>query len=507
MTSTLACSRTRCVVLLAGALAASAVVSMTVVARAQQRSDVAAFPDVCVGCHGPGGAGGDRAPALVDSERLRTATDEEIKTIIKNGTPGGMPPFSLPDVQVDQLVSLIRSHNLSAAETAGSAALIQPGEAVFFGAGNCASCHMVRGRGGSNGPDLSSIGSRSTAADINRWLDDPSAQTGLRTTASCPSWAYCPDFQWRVVDVALRDGRTLRGFSRNWSERDLQLQTLDGRLQLLTSRDYVSVTPEEQSLMPPLRATTEERRALVAYLSSLDGVRAGPLTTAAETVTRAEIDQVKRPRAEEWPSYNGGPSGNRYSSLAQINRGNVSRLESKWAFSPGGTGLQNTPVVIDGVMYVTGAAQVCALDARNGRTIWCTSRSSGQSVPAGAPATAPARGVNGRGAAAQAARATGPNRGVAVLGPRVYFVTDDAYLVALNRLTGGVMWIVPLTDPAFRGRYANSAAPMVVGDLVVSGVAGGDSPLRGFLAAFHAETGQLAWRLWTIPLPGEPLAE
>jgi alcohol dehydrogenase (cytochrome c) len=69
------------------------------------------------------------------------------------------------------------------------------------------------------------------------------------------------------------------------------------------------------------------------------------------------------------------------------------------------------------------------------------------------------------------------------------------------------MWIVPLTDPAFRGRYSNSAAPLVVGDLVVSGVAGGDSPLRGFLAAFHAETGQLAWRLWTIPRPGEPLAE
>jgi alcohol dehydrogenase (cytochrome c) len=89
----------------------------------------------------------------------------------------------------------------------------------------------------------------------------------------------------------------------------------------------------------------------------------------------------------------------------------------------------------------------------------------------------------------------------------LYFVSDDAYLVCLNRVTGGVMWTVPLTDPEYKGRYHNTAAPMVVGDLIVSGVAGGDSPLRGFLVAFKATTGELAWRLWTIPKPGEKGSE
>jgi alcohol dehydrogenase (cytochrome c) len=105
------------------------------------------------------------------------------------------------------------------------------------------------------------------------------------------------------------------------------------------------------------------------------------------------------------------------------------------------------------------------------------------------------------------ASGNGPNRGVAVLRDLVYFVSDDAYLVALNKVTGGVVWTVPLTDPEYKGRYYNTAAPLIVGDLVVAGVAGGDNPLRGFLVAFKATTGELAWRLWTIPRPGEPLAE
>ena len=472
----------------------------------QQRPTATTFPDDCVACHGAGGAGGDHGPALINSERLRVMTDNEIRSIIKDGTPGGMPGSSFADDEMDRLVALIRSKNLSAAGVAASASPVQAGEQFFFGNGECATCHMVRGRGGSNGPDLSSVAVRSTVEEIERWLDDPTAQMGIRNTASCPRWAYCPDFQWRIVEVRLRDGRTLRGFSRNSSERDLQLQTLDGRFHLLTSQDYASVAAEERSLMPPLRASPAERRSLLAYLTSLDGVRVGPVADRSTQVSAAEIDRIMRPQPGEWPSYDGSPSGNRYSSLTQINRRTVSRLQAKWIFSPGGTGLQNTPVVIDGIMYVTGAAQVCALDARNGRNIWCTSRSSGQSTAVAAAAVSNARTpANAR--AAIAGRATGPNRGVAVLGPRLYFVTDDAYLVALNRLTGAVMWIVPLPDPEYRGSYFNSAAPMIVGDLVVSGIAGGDTPLRGFLAAFHPETGQLAWRLWTIPKPDEPLAE
>ena len=101
----------------------------------------------------------------------------------------------------------------------------------------------------------------------------------------------------------------------------------------------------------------------------------------------------------------------------------------------------------------------------------------------------------------------GPNRGVALLGDRVFYVSDDAFMVCLNRLTGAVMWSQPLPEAGATGKYSNSSAPLVAGDLVISGVAGGDTPMRGFIAAYHATTGELAWRFYTIPKPGEHPAE
>ena len=101
--------------------------------------------------------------------------------------------------------------------------------------------------------------------------------------------------------------------------------------------------------------------------------------------------------------------------------------------------------------------------------------------------------------------AKGANRGAAILGDRVFFATDNAHLICLNRLTGGLMWDVSL--PETPGRYGSTAAPLVVGDLVISGVAGGDEGIRGFVAAYKATTGQLAWRFWTVPKRGEAGSE
>ena len=147
-------------------------------------------------------------------------------------------------------------------------------------------------------------------------------------------------------------------------------------------------------------------------------------------------------------------------------------------------------MVIDGVMYVTGGTRVCALNARTGAPIWCTPRNNGI---ASAPKSAPAP--------------VGPNRGVAVLGNRVFYISDDAYLVCLNRLTGAVMWSVWLPEKGAQGKFYSSMAPMVVDDLIVAGIAGGDSPMRGFVAAYRPDSGKLAWRFYTIPKPGEKLAE
>ena len=188
----------------------------------------------------------------------------------------------------------------------------------------------------------------------------------------------------------------------------------------------------------------------------------------------------------DWPTYHGDPRGNRYSPLEEINRATVGRLAPAWVFPlPDASALQVTPVVVDGVMYVTNANECFALDAGSGRRIWRYRR----------PRTT--------GLAGDAA--SGINRGVAVDGDRVFMVTDHAHLIALNRFTGDLLWETPMAD--WRENYGATSAPLVVGNLVVSGISGGDEGVRGFLAAFDRVTGKEAWRFWTVPAPGEPGSE
>jgi PQQ-dependent dehydrogenase (methanol/ethanol family) len=477
----------------------------------------AKFEQTCAGCHGAGGISGDRAPALANSAKLRALSDAEIGAIIRNGTPGGMPPFGFDDAELGRFVALIRSKN-QVAKSDATAEQIAAGETLFHGEGECASCHMVRGSGGSTGPDLSMVADRSTVADMAKMLDDPSKMIGARTTASCPGWAFCPDFQWSVVNVTMKDGSTLRGFARNEAEHSLQLQTLDGRMLALSDAQYASYAREPQSFMPPFKGSAAQRTALLAYLSTLKGQRLGPIARPSMAApSPAEIAAVLQPARGEWPSYNGTPTSNRHSPIEQIDTANVGQLKLAWSFAPGGMGLETTPVVMDGVMYVTGAKLVCALDAKTGRSFWCAARNARQALPAGGIAEQQRAGNNEPSAAigpANAARPSagvasgnGPNRGVSVVGNRVIFTSDDGYLIAVNRLTGGVMWTVPLTDPKFGGRYYATPAPLVIGDLVISGVSGGDSPTRGFLAAFKVTTGELAWRFWTVPAPGDAAAK
>jgi PQQ-dependent dehydrogenase (methanol/ethanol family) len=151
-------------------------------------------------------------------------------------------------------------------------------------------------------------------------------------------------------------------------------------------------------------------------------------------------------------------------------------------------GLEVTPLAADGVLYVTGPNQVVALDARTGAALWTHARP-------------PTPGV------VDDAR-LGTNRGVALRGGLVFFVTDNAHLVGLDRGTGAVRWetrIAPEPPPSEPPhQYGGTMAPLVVRDMVVVGVSGADSGIRGFVAAFNAETGALAWRRWTIPRRGEP---
>ena len=206
---------------------------------------------------------------------------------------------------------------------------------------------------------------------------------------------------------------------------------------------------------------------------------------AGQGITFADIAQ---PRPGEWPSYNGQLSGNRHSPLDQINAGNVAGLTEKWTHAIGGKrALQMTPVVVGGIMYVTAVNEVRALDARTGKQIWQFVRPQ---TPGLVPTGDPAAGIN---------------RGVAVLGDRVFLQTDHAHLLALHRLTGEVLWDVEMAD--HRLNYGSTGAPLIVNDLVIAGISAGDEGVRGFLDAYKASTGERAWRFWTVPARGEPGSE
>jgi len=194
---------------------------------------------------------------------------------------------------------------------------------------------------------------------------------------------------------------------------------------------------------------------------------------------------VGPPQAGDWTTYNGDFSGNRFSPLKQINTANVASLRLKWVFPIQYFGLEVTPLVAAGVMYVTGPNQVFALDALTGALLWQYSRP-------------PSPGMVGD------AR-LGTNRGVGLFEDKVFFVTDNAHLLALDRGSGKLIWEVTMPPESNeRHDYGGTIAPLVVEGLVIAGVAGADSGHRGFVAAYRASDGALAWRRWTIPRRGEP---
>ena len=445
------------------------------------------FGSMCSGCHGTGATGGERGPALVDNRSVRNRSEVQIQDLIRTGTPGGMPAFPLPENQLKALAQWVRSLNVSAHDLKPEGN-IAVGEQFFFGKGQCSSCHMVGGRGKANGPDLSEIGSQMNLRDLQLAIDNPNARAGSRSAATCPGWAWCPQDTWASATVSLRDGSALRGFLRGQGPHDLQLQTADGRIHVLKDTEYRDVARDKTSPMPPLQASSEERRDLLAYLSNLSGNAAGPLAREWDPVAAGEFERILHPQNGEWPTYNGSMLGNRHASLDQINDKNVGRLRLQWTYTLPSNLLQTTPLVAGGIMYVSGPNRVAALDSRSGREIWNFVYSRPEAVSAAGGAA-----LGGGGAV---------NRGVAILGDRVFFTSADAQLICLNRLTGALMWVVQTAEP--KSRSTGPSAPLVVNDLVLTGVAGGDGGTYGFVAAYKASTGQGVWRYSPVPNQGEP---
>ena len=206
-----------------------------------------------------------------------------------------------------------------------------------------------------------------------------------------------------------------------------------------------------------------------------------PTTSSGQVTPERLLNAAEEPH--NWLTYSGTYSSERHSTLSQITPDNVADLEMKWVFqSRTSHYFQATPLVVDGVMYLTQPPNdVVALDARTGRVFWVY-----EHVPS--PDARPCCGFS--------------NRGLAIHGDTLLMGTIDAKVVAVDARSGGPLWKVQVADPSHG--YAITHAPLVVKDKVIVGMSGGDMGIRGFIAAYNVATGEEEWRFHTIPAPGEP---
>jgi alcohol dehydrogenase (cytochrome c) len=186
-------------------------------------------------------------------------------------------------------------------------------------------------------------------------------------------------------------------------------------------------------------------------------------------------------QSANWLSYGGDLGQERFWPSKAINTDNVKQLRVKWIFQTGVVGsFENTPVVENGVMYVTTPFDhVFAADARTGKELWHFQYKLGKNIFCCGP----------------------NNRGVAVTGDNVIFGTLDAHLVALNKKTGEKVWDVEVADSEVG--YSLTAAPAIYKDKIIMGIAGGEYGIRGFVSAYNAADGKMVWRTHTIPSPDE----
>jgi alcohol dehydrogenase (cytochrome c) len=211
------------------------------------------------------------------------------------------------------------------------------------------------------------------------------------------------------------------------------------------------------------------------------------LVCLAVGALRAQVTVDRLLKADQepqnWLTYSGNYKGWRHSPLKQITPVNAKDLEMKWVFQADSTEkLESSPLVVDGVMYVTQPPNdIVALDAKTGRIFWMYQYR----------VAADARVCCGR-----------VNRGLAILGNTLFMGTIDAHLVAVDAKNGRLIWDTKVSTAA-QG-YAVTMAPLVVKDKVIIGTAGGEQGIIGFIAAYQVATGKEVWRFNTIPGPGEP---
>lgn len=228
------------------------------------------FRENCIYCHGLGAHGGSRGPDLTTGAWVHGGSDAEVLRTISKGVDGtAMPPNDLPEEEIWQIVSYLRSVQVPLPPAPIGDA--KHGETLFYGDGNCSTCHMVAGRGGRVGPELTRVGASRSRAYLVESIREPSKQLTHNRNVQGTS-----NFDYDTVTVITRDGRTIVGVPLNDDRFSVQLMDRDEKLYSFLKRDLKSYKRESKSLMPAYKPdvlSDHDLRDIVAYLQTLRGAR------------------------------------------------------------------------------------------------------------------------------------------------------------------------------------------------------------------------------------------
>ncbi|HZT29687.1 MAG TPA: PQQ-dependent dehydrogenase, methanol/ethanol family [Bryobacteraceae bacterium] len=433
----------------------------------------ATFRIYCSPCHGIRAQGG-RGPDLTRGTYANGDQDADLFRVISRGVPGTeMVSFSsdLDEANIWRVISFIRSAaRPEAAAVRGDA---PAGEKLFWGKGGCGQCHVVGNRGGRLGPELTRVGRQRSLAYLRESVVSPSADltSGYET-----------------VTVTSRNGRRIVGVQKSLDNFSVQLMDAGEQIRSFRRSEVAAVTREQRSLMPDTygRLFSEtELNDLLAYLVSLRG---GP--APAPPLDTRGLDETRLRQAQDDPSawlmYGRNYAGWRYSQLSQIHTGNVAQLRPQWTFqAPGAGRMETTPLVSGRMMWFTGSSNhAYALDLESGNLLWHYHESPPQGLHLCCGEV---------------------NRGFAALGDRLFKVNIEGDLAALDAKSGRLLWKTRVAD--HRQGYSATAAPLVVKNLVLVGIAGAEFGTRGFIDAYDASSGRRVWRFYTVPGAGEPGGE
>jgi PQQ-dependent dehydrogenase (methanol/ethanol family) len=408
----------------------------------------------CSACHGDTGKGG-RAPDLTTGDWKHGGSTEDLVRNIVKGIPGTqMPAFPMPDAEVHSIVSFLQSLSAKADEKpTGDEAR---GRTLFFGAAQCSGCHMFAGRGGILGADLTG------------------ARARLKPTALAARMAE------PVQTVEIRPG--VAGVVKGEDTFTVQVMDMQQKWHFLNKRSLTAPLAKRSTPHPTL--SPADRNDIAAFLHKAPPVYDETAEWKPAADFNVSFERLKNARAEphNWLTYWGDFQGTHYSGLKQITPLNAAKLQSTWTYQLGGNTVETTPIVVDGVMFVTGPLNnAAALDARTGRPLWKYTRRLPKVASHCTVMT---------------------NRGFAILGDRLYLATLDTRLVALDAKSGNVIWDIEVDD--YKKGYSITHAPLAIDGKIIVGVTSGECALTGWVDAYDAKTGKRLWRTHSTPQPGDP---